>query len=201
VTGPGETPRPDDPPSGADHPPYVYNPYADVSYPATYPVPPAGLGGDDPAPPARRPGVVHLALLLLVVAALPYLLIGLFGATAAGDLTSAVPPGQLPPLAPGVDLAQVVRAAALVMLGVAVVYLLLAVLAWTGRGWARALLAATTAGFALMVAASVAAASSQGLPMDGAGLLVLAFPVVLAAVGVALLFGPAARAWFGRRRR
>ncbi len=187
--------------AGGGVPPHVYNPYGNVSYPSTYPVPPAGLGPDDAAPPVRRPGSVHLALVLLVLAALPYLLIGLLAAAASGDLAAAVPPDQLAQLQQlGVDLEQVVRATGLVMLGVALVVVLLAVLAWTGRGWARALLAAMTVGFVLMVLASVAAASSQGAVVDAGGLLVLALPVVLAAVGVGLLFGSAARAWFSRPR-
>jgi hypothetical protein len=49
--------------------------------------------------------------------------------------------------------------------------------------------------------ASVAAAGSQGLPVDAASLLLLAVPAVLALVGVVLLFGPAARDWFSRPRR
>jgi hypothetical protein len=52
-------------------------------------------------------------------------------------------------------------------------------------------------GFALMVLASVASTAAVGaLPV-----LLLVVPVLLAAVGVALLFGSAARAWFSRPRR
>jgi hypothetical protein len=196
----GPTPY-DDPAPGRGVPPHVYNPYGNVSYPATYPVPPAGQGPDDAAPPVRRPGTVNLALVLLVLAALPYLLIGLLAMAASGDVEAAVPPDQLAQLQQlGVDLEQVVRATGAVLLAVALVFLLLAVLAWTGRGWARALLAAMAGGFVLTVLASVAAASSQGAVLDVAGLLVLALPVVLAAVGVGLMFGSAARAWFARPR-
>ncbi len=194
-------PTPYDDPARGGGPPHVYNPYGNVSYPTTYPVPPAGLGPDDAAPPVRRPGSVHLALVLSVVAALPYLLIGLLAMAASGDVEAAVPPDQLAQLQQlGVDLEQVVRITGVVLLAVALVFVLLAVLAWTGRGWARALLAAMTGGFVLMVLASVAAASSQGAAVDAGGLLVLALPVVLAAVGVGLLFGSAARAWFAGPR-
>ena len=61
-----------------------------------------------------------------------------------------------------------IRITGFVMLAVALGYVLLGVLAWSGRRWARALLAATTVGFVLMVAASVLAAGSQGLPLDAA---------------------------------
>lgn len=181
---------------GPGLPPHVYNPYGDVAYPASYPVPPAGLGAAAP-PPARRPGSVHLALALLLLSVLPYLLIGLLAFSAAGNVEEAVPPDALPPLPPGVDLEQLVRTTGIVLLGVALVFGLLAVLAWTGRAWARALATAMVGGFVLMVIASAAGAAAVG----PTGLLVLAVPLVLAAAGVALLFGSAARAWFSRPRR
>jgi hypothetical protein len=192
----------DDPTAGPTAPPYVYNPYGNVSYPETYPAPPAGLGPGDGVEPARRPGSVTLALVLLVVSVLPYLLVGFLAVAAAGTVESAMPPDQLAQLQQvGVDVEQVVRATGVLLLGVALIYLVLAVLAFTGRRWARALLAAMTAGFVLMAFASVAAASSQGLAIDGGSLLVIGGPALLAVVGVALMFGAAARAWFARSRR
>ena len=214
VNSPADPYRPDDgprsdPPYPAQRPygptpydepgalPHVYNPYGNVSYPATYPAAPAGLGPDHPVAPARRPGSVHLALVLMLLSALPYLLIGLLAFAGAGDIAAAVPPEALPQLPPGTDLASLVRTTGAVMLGVVVVFLLLAVLAWSGRGWARALAAAMVGGFALMVLASVASTAAVGaLPV-----LLLVVPVLLAAAGVALLFGSAARAWFSRPRR
>ena len=100
----------------------------------------------------------------------------------------------------GVDLAQVIRITGFVMLAVALGYVLLGVLAWGGRRWARALLAATTAGFGLMVVTSVLAAGSQGLPLDAASVVVLGVPLILALAAVWLMFAPAARDWFARRR-
>lgn len=195
----GPTPY-DDPGDRAD-PPYVYNPYANVSYPSTYPAPPAGLGTDDRVP-ARRPGSMHAALALLLVATVPYLLGGVLAVLGAGSAASAVPPEQLAELERlGVNLEQLVRSAGLVVLAVAFVFALLAILAWTGRGWARALVTAMTTGFVLMVFVFIAAASAQGVPVDGASLVVLAGPVVLAAIGVVLMFGSAAREWFSRGRR
>lgn len=201
----GHTPY-DDPGAGAATPPYVYNPYSNVSYPATYPTyptdsaPPAGLGPHDLATPTPRPGSVHLALVLLLVSALPYLLVGFLALAAAGEVAAAVPPDQLAQLQQlGVDLEQVVRTVGVVILAVALLFVLLAVFAWTGRGWARALLTAMTAGFALMVVGSIAAASAQGVAVDVANLVVLAGPLVLAIVGLVLMFGAAARAWFSRR--
>lgn len=219
VSSPGDAPRDDDPrrpagwpqeqqsrpygatpyDDGAAQPPYVYNPYGNVSYPSSYPVPPAGLGQDDAAPAVRRPGSVHLALGLLLVSALPYLFIGLLLVTGAGAGVAELPPEQLRQLQElGVDPAQLVRTAGTLLLAVALVFLLIAVLAWTGRRWARGLLAALTAGFVLLLVASFVAAG--GIPVDGASLVVGLLPLVLAVVGVALMFGAGARAWFARPR-
>jgi hypothetical protein len=199
----GPTPY-DDPaadPNGSNAPPYVYNPYGNVSYPASYPTHPAGLGPDDAALPAHRPRSVTMGLVLAVISTLPYLLVGFLAVAAAGAVEAAVPPEQLAQLQQvGVDLEQVVRSTGIVLLVVALLFVLLAVLAWTGRRWARALLAAMTAGFVLMVFVSVAAASAQGVAMDAGSLVVIAGPVLLAAVAVALMFGSAARAWFSAPR-
>jgi len=208
--GPDHPPRPfgptpyDDPAADPSNPPYVYNPYGNVTYPASYPsypTPPAGLGPDDASPPAHRPGSVTVGLVLAVISALPYLLVGFLAVAAAGTIEAAVPPEQLAQLQQvGVHLEQVVRSTGVVLLVVALLFVLLAVLAWTGRRWARALLAAMTTGFVLMAFVSVAAASSQGVAMDGASLVVIAGPALLAVAAVALMFGSAARAWFSAPR-
>jgi hypothetical protein len=144
--------------------------------------------------PPRRPGSLHLALLLVVLSAVPYLLVGLLAVAGAGQAATALPPEDLAQLQQlGVDLAQVIRITGFVMLAVALGFVLLGVLAWGGRRWARALLAAT-------VVTSVVAAGSQGLPLDAASVAVLAVPLILALAGVGLMFAPAARDWFARRR-
>jgi len=51
-----------------------------------------------------------------------------------------------------------------------------------------------------MVITSVVAAGSQGLPLAAASLAVLALPLILALASVGLMFVPAARDWFDRRR-
>jgi hypothetical protein len=52
-------------------------------------------------------------------------------------------------------------------------------------------------GFALMAVASAAQVGAVG----ALAVVMIALPVLLAAAGVALLFGAAARAWFSRPRR
>lgn len=181
-------------------PPYVYNPYGNYPYPASYPTSPAGLG-PEPVRPPRRPGSLHLALLLVVLSAVPYLLVGLLAVAGAGQAATALPPEDLAQIQQlGIDLARVIRITGFVILAVALGFVLLGVLAWGGRRWARALLAATAAGFALMVVTSVVAAGSQGLPLDAASGAVLAVPLILALAGVGVMFAPAARDWFARRR-
>ena len=185
---------------GSAEPPYVYNPYGNYPYPASYPTSPAGLG-PEPVLPPRRPGSLHLALLLVVLSAVPYLLVGLLAVAGAGQAATSLPPDDLAQLQQlGIDLAQMIRITGFVMLAVALGFILLGVLAWGGRRWARALLAASAAGFALMVVTSVVAAGSQGLPLDAASLAVLALPLILALASVGLMFVPAARDWFDRRR-
>ena len=183
----------------SEEPPYVYNPYGNFPYPASYPTP-AGLGPESELPP-KRPGSLHLALLLVVVAALPYLFVGLAAVAVAPQAASALPPEDLAQLQQlGVDIAQVMRATGFLILVIALAYVVLGVLAWTGRRWARALLGAFTAGFVLMIAAAVVGAGSQGLGLDAGSLLVLVVPLVLALAALGLMFGGAARDWFARRR-
>jgi hypothetical protein len=146
---------------------------------------------------------MHLALVLLVVAALPYLFAGLVAVGGAGQAATALPPestAQLEELGVTTEqFEQVVRVTGVLVLGVALAYVLLGVLAWTGRRWARALLAAMTAGFVLMAAAFVLAVGAQAPAAGGGGALVLAVPLLLAVAAVGLMFGGAARDWFARR--
>jgi hypothetical protein len=201
---PGPSPYSQAPAGGpadpAAEPPYVYNPYGNFPYPASYPSSPAGLGPEPVLPPPRRPGSLHLALLLIVLSALPYLLVGLLAVLGAGQAAAALPPEDLTQIQElGVDLEQLVRVTGLVLVAIALVYLLLGVLAWTGRRWARGLLTAMTAGFVLMLAASLFGTVAQGL-LNADSLLILVVPLVLAVAGVGLMFGSAARDWFARRR-
>src|SRR5690606_6222825 len=108
---------------------------------ASYPSP-AGLGPEAELPP-KRPGSLHVALLLVVVSAVPYLFAGLLAVAGAGQAAAALPPENLAQLEQlGVSVAQftqVVQITGGLILAVALAYVLLGVLAWTGRRWARAL--------------------------------------------------------------
>jgi hypothetical protein len=198
----GQQPYGGPPGSPPTEPPYVYNPYGNFAYPSSYPSP-AGSGAEAAAPP-KRPGSMHLALLLVVVSAVPYLFGGLVAVAGAGQAAAALSPeniAQLGQLGISVEqFTQVMQLTGGLLLAVGLAYVLLGVLAWTGRRWARGLLGATTVGFVLMAVAFVLVAGSHGLAEGGVSVLVLAIPLAVALAGVGLMFGGAARDWFARRR-
>jgi hypothetical protein len=178
---------------------YVYNPYGTT--PSTYP---AGLGTDD-SEPAKRPGIMILSLVLLLLSALPWLV----GGVAA--LVTPVDVGALPPSVTeeqleqaGVtadellslmrDLVRVVGGAFLVL---ALLYVLFAVLAFMGRNWARIVLTIMTVLFALPLLAFSAFVGTAGDPVG----LVFVLAITAASVGgTILLFVPAASRYFSRAR-
>jgi hypothetical protein len=199
--GPGAYRGPNDPgrygasPAYGQAEPYSFNPY---SAPA-----PAGTGGEGLAP-VRRPGVVVLSLVLLVLSALPFLAGGLLlllapvdQAEVAALLPSIDPTGQLAAAGIGPEqLVSFMRGFGAVLALLAAIYVVFAVLAFTGRGWARIVVAVLTAGFGLLMAAGLVQGGSAGA---GGTFMLL---VLLASVaGVVLLFLPASRAFFDSRRR
>ncbi|WP_224389218.1 SurA N-terminal domain-containing protein [Pseudonocardia sp. ICBG1293] len=160
--------------------------------------PPAGLGSGPQGRPAR-PRQVLSALIVLVAAALPFVVMGI-GAMFA-TITDAVLDDTGIPRA-DIDaalaqtgltmdqLTQFVRVMGGVFLVLGLVWIALAVVAFLGAGGAR---------IALAVLAGV-----YGIP-----LLLLMAPtlplfavlvVVLSVAGVALLYGPAAKEWYATRR-
>ena len=174
--------------------PYVYNPYAGP--------PPAGTGGDDRSQPVRRPGLMVLSLVLLALSALPFLAGGLVFLVVPIEVQEIVdlrptidPSGQL--AAAGItpeQILSIIRAAGGIVAALAAVFVLFAVLAFTGRNWARILVTVLTVGFALLLLAGVV----QGAGAGGSG---LSIAVLLASVaGVVLMFVPASQQYFARRR-
>jgi len=198
--GPGAYRGPSDPgrygasPAYGQQEPYAYSPYANQG--------PAGLGSDQPAP-VRRPGLMIGSLVLLVLAALPFLIGGLVFLAVPIDvqeiaalLPSIDPTGQL--AAAGItpeQLLSIIRTAGGVVALFAAIYVLFVVLAFLGRNWARILVAVLTTGFALLLLAGIV----QG---GGAGGQGLSIAVLVASVaGVALMFAPASQQYFASRRR
>jgi hypothetical protein len=165
-----------------------YNPYATM--------PP----GSAPAATARRPGLLVLALIMMLLPTLLFLALGLLflvipmsTATLPPELTNnpqLVQAGATPDL-----LVSLVRAVGGVVLVAALLYGLFAILAFLGRNWARILVTVMSVGFALLLL--------TGLVQSGGGTdnLVVAVPLVVLMIGaVVLMFLPAANTWYSRRR-
>lgn len=174
-------------------------PYAAYSPYGPYTPPPAGL--DEQVERPARPGVVVLGLVLLVLAALPFLAFGLL------FLLVPLGPDVLPPTIldnPQLRDAGVTDVGVLVsavrFLGglftvLAVVYVVFAVVAFTGRNWARILVAVMSAGFSAFLLLGLVSAGAA----DPLGGLLLLVPVLLAVGGVVTWFLPQANRWYNAR--
>jgi hypothetical protein len=172
---------------------YAYSPYGT---PAPYP---AGLddGGSADNP---RPGVMVGALILLILSALPFLIIGALMALAVG--TDVLPPeilndprfteaGLTPEL-----VVSAVRLGGAVMAVVALLYLLFAVLAFRGRNWARVMVTVMTIGFALLLLSGLV----TGAAGDAGSLGVLLAIVALCVGGTVLMYLPASTRFFANQK-
>lgn len=173
--------------------PFQYSPYG------PYTPPPAGL--DQQVERPARPGVVALGLALLVVAALPFLAFGLV------FLLVPLGPDILTPefvdnpqlRAAGITdigvLVSVVRLLGGVLTVLAVVYLVFVVVGFTGRNWARILVAVMTAGFSAFLLLAIVSAGTA----DPVSTLVLLVPVLLSVGGIVTWFLPQANRWYVAR--
>jgi hypothetical protein len=193
----GSRPYPGQPyggqPYSGDKDAYAYSPYGGTPYPA---------GLDDDVQPARRPGIMILSLVLLILSALPFVAGGALLLLIPLD-ASAIPPqlledprltsaGATPDL-----LINLIRTAGVLMLVLAVLYILFAVLAFRGRNWARILLAVMTVGFTLLLLSGL----FSGAGSDTPSLLFLLFVVGASVGGVVLLFIPDSSRFVSSRRR
>ena len=188
---PGPYPGPPQNPGpypGPQQNPYSYSPYGS---------PYAGA----PAPePVRRPGVMVVALLLEILATLPFLFLGALFLFAPLN-TSNIPPellnsprlqqaGATPEL-----IISAMRLVGGIVLAFAVLYLLFGILSFAGRNWARIILTVLTIGFALLLVAGLVASGGAIDTISVSGLLLI---LILGAV--AILFSPGANAWYASRR-
>lgn len=173
---------------------YAYNPYG--AYPA-------GTGGAAEPPAPSRPGLQILALILQIIASLPFLFVGvafLVVPLNTANLPTELSQLQTDPRFAGTDITpelivSLVRTIAVIVLVAALVYLLLAVLSFAGRNWARIVLAVVSAGFVLLLL--------FGLVTGGATadtLLVLGVLLVLIVASVVIAFLPPSNAWYAHRR-
>lgn len=175
---------------GGDPATYAYNPYG-----SPYPVDAAQA---TPAP--RRPGLMVLALLMTVLAALPFLFVGaavlLVPIDANGLPSELLDNPQL--LAAGATpqlLVSLVRTVGVVVLVVALLYLLFGVLAFAGRNWSRIIVTILSVGFVLLLVAALITAGG-----DVSTLVVFGTLLVLVVGSVVITFLPASNHWYTHRR-
>ncbi len=173
--------------------PYAYNPYGANPYGSPYPAAPTPQ-------PVRRPGLMVLSLVLMIIASLPFLFIG--AALLLIPLTASSIPAELlnsPRLQEAGATPELLIAAARVgggvVLAIAVVYLLFGILAFAGRRWARIVTTILTVGFALLLVAGLV---GSGGAVDTISLSAVLLVLILGAV--AILFSPRANAWYAYRR-
>jgi hypothetical protein len=168
--------------------PYAYSPYGSPYYVA----PP------EPVPTAPRPRLLIAVPVLMVLAALPFLLFGALFVAASLDAIAQELVAGPDMQAAGATTELVVsamRTLGAVILVVALLYLVFGFLAFAGRNWARITVAVLTVGFVfLLLAALVVSGGAVDTITLACGLLVL----ILGAV--AILFSPRVSAWYAARR-
>ena len=145
----------------------------------------------------RRPRLLVVAPVLMVLAALPFLLFGVLLLAASVDGIAQEVLASPAMQQAGATQALVVWAVRMlggVILAVAVLYLVLGFLAFAGRTWARIAVAVLTVGFAfLLIAVLIASGGAIDTIVLAVGLLVL----ILGAA--AILFSPGVNAWYAAR--
>ncbi|MGD9528492.1 hypothetical protein [Pseudonocardia sp.] len=205
------------PPPYGQHPPTAqypapaqpYNPYGNdyPDYPAVDQYP-----DGYPQPQARRTGGMVVALLLHILAALPFLGGAVLVVVAGASIQSMVPAEQLADFRQltGVDPFALLYGLAIFVGAVAFVFVLLAFVTFAGRNWARILGTLMTVVFVLITGFAVFAGLAGGVAVDPsltgggqlvAGLAVVAAPALFALIGTILDFTPGANRFFAARRR
>jgi hypothetical protein len=167
--------------------PYAYSPYG-----SPYPAPP------EHHPSARKPRLLVVAPVLMVLASLPFLLFGALFVAAPVDAIAqdvVASPNMQAAGATKELVVSAVRTLGAVILVVALLYLVFGFLAFAGRNWARIATAVLTVGFVFLLVA--------GLVVSGGAIDTITFASVLLVLisgAVAILFSPGANAWYAARR-
>lgn len=160
---------------------------------------PAGLDHTTP-PAAPRPAALVAGLVLMILAALPFLLFGALFLLLPFD-ASTIPPELLdnPQVAAaGVTpeaLVSLLRTAGGILLALSLLYIGFAVLAFTGRSWARILVTVMTTGFSVMLLLGMA----SGGAADVASAVLILLPIVLSVGGLTLFFLGSSNRYFATR--
>ncbi|MBP2365657.1 hypothetical protein [Pseudonocardia parietis] len=160
--------------------------------------PPAGLG-QTPAAKAPRPRQLVTALIMLLAAALPFVLMGVAAMVTPVDESmleqAGIPRAEYEAMMTQAgmtfdQLAQMVRVMGAVFLVLALIYAALAVVAFLGAGGARLALAVLTGVYGLPLLLMMA----PTLPLFGV------LVVAVAAAGVVLLYSRPAKEWYAARK-
>ncbi|MFC4942542.1 hypothetical protein [Pseudonocardia sp. GCM10023141] len=181
-------------PYGANQrqPGLAYNPYGTPYQ--------AGAAGRDTGP--KRPPIMVVGLVMIVISALPFLAFGILFAVAPLNVDNiSTQIINNPQVAQAGITAQtfvsVLRWVAGVIAVIGVLYVVFAVLAFLGRGWARILLTIMSVIFALLLVFSLV----TQLGGDGSSLLIVLGLAVLCIGGTVTFFlGDANRYFAGKRR-
>lgn len=177
---------------------YPYNPYNPYGGSGTDQYP-AGLDQTTP-PAAPRPAALVAGLVLMILAALPFLFFGALFLLLPFD-ASTIPPELLdnPQVAAaGVTpeaLVSLLRTAGGILLALSLLYIGFAVLAFTGRSWARILVTVMTTGFSVMLLLGLA----SGGAADVASAVLILLPIVLSVGGLTLFFLGSSNRYFATR--
>jgi hypothetical protein len=167
--------------------PYAYSPYGSPH-----------AARPDWAPVVRRPRLLIVAPLLMLLASLPFLFFGAFFLVAPVDNLAAevLASSRMQEAGATTDLVvSAVRIFGGILLVIAVLYMLAGFLAFAGRNWARIVTAVFTAGFAIVLAAALVA---SGGAIDTIALASVLLVLILGAV--VILFSPGGSAWYAARR-
>ncbi|MFC7656135.1 hypothetical protein ACFQV8_06010 [Pseudonocardia benzenivorans] len=149
-------------------------------------------------------------MILLVISALPYLAYGVVIALASNQLTSRISTDDLAKLQQAnINLTQIALIAGVVLIAFAVLHIALSIAAFMGRNGGRVTVTVFVVLYTLLIAGGVASlfalAGQRGVTVDLAvdplGLAIGVGPLVLAIVGVILLYAGGASTWFRSRRR
>ena len=175
-------------PYGGQYP--AYNPYA-TSAPVGYADRPAGVA---------RPPVMVVALVMLILSALPFIAIGALLLALPLNVNS-LPPElniQAQLATAGITVEQILtvfRVAAGVIVVLAVLYILWAVLAFRGQNWSRILLTIMTVGFTAFIVYAL-----LGSTIDSTSGIIIGAILVLSVGGTVLMYLAPSNHFFSGRR-
>lgn len=181
---------------------YPYNPYAQPSPYGQSPYGSGPAGLDKVAAPVVRPGIMVLGLVLMILAALPFLAFGVLFLVVPLD-TSLIPPELLntPELAEANITAETllsfVRIGGGILAVLAALHILFAALAFAGRNWSRILVTVMTVGFSVFLVLGAVGGGAA----DPASAGILLAPVLLGVGGVVTMFLAPSNRFFAAPRR